>query len=67
MEALNDILFLISEGEKKEDEDGFEVEVPGEELEVFCAVKSVRQSEFYIALRNNKKVVEVFKVAVADY
>ena len=38
MEALNDILFLISEGEKKEDEDGFEVEVPGEELEVFCAV-----------------------------
>jgi SPP1 family predicted phage head-tail adaptor len=67
MEALNDILFFISEGEKKEDEDGFEVEVPGEELEIFCAVKSVRQSEFYNALRNNKKVVQVFKVAFDEY
>lgn len=67
MEALNDILFLVSEGEKTEDEDGFEVEIPGEELDVFCSVKSVRQSEFYNALRNNKKVVQVFKVAFDDY
>ncbi len=69
LQALNDILYLVAEGEDRLNAEGFlDGEAAAEERkEIFCSRLSVKRSEYYAAMREGVKVSQVFKVCSLDY